>query len=138
MKQLILLISILTASQAFSHGEDKLGPNGGYVRMPGAYHTEVVAEGKDQLKVYLLDINWKNPSTKNSSVEVTLTKKTKAPIACKAKDDFFICALPAGTDLQKKGRLIVSSQREGQKGNQATYDLPLKLEKPDDEHNGHH
>lgn len=126
------------ATQAFAHGEDKLGPHGGYVRMPGAFHTEVVPEGKDQIKVYLLDINWKNPSTKNSSVEITLQKKPKAPIQCQAQNDFFICALPAGTNLQKKGKLFVTSQREEQKGNQATYDLPLKLEKPENEHNGHH
>ncbi|QDK44667.1 hypothetical protein DOM22_05570 [Bdellovibrio sp. ZAP7] len=137
MKKIILTISILIASKAFSHGEDKPGPNGGFIRMPGAYHTEVVADG-NQLKVYLLDINWKNPSTKNSSVEIVLPAVSKSPLKCQSQVTYFSCSLPTNIDLKKKGQLLVNSQREGQKGNQASYELPLKLEKIDDGHGGHH
>lgn len=138
MKHLIFMFSILAAANVFAHGEDKLGPNGGFIRMPGAYHTEVVVDGKDQLKVFLLDINWKNPTTKNSSVELSFSGKSKSSTQCNAKDDYFSCPLPSGIDLKKKGQLTVTSQREGQKGNQASYALPLKLEKIDDGHGDHH
>ena len=56
MKYLILFASIWTATNAFAHGEDKAGPHGGFIRMPGAYHTEVVPVSKNQAKVYLLDM----------------------------------------------------------------------------------
>jgi len=138
MKQVIFTILLLAASNAYSHGEDKFGPNGGYIRMPGAFHTEVVVDGKDHLKVYLLNINWKNPTTANSSVEISFTGKSKDPIKCVAKVDHFSCPIPTSVDLKKKGQLIVNSQRAGQKGNQASYTLPLKLGRIDDGHGDHH
>lgn len=138
MKRLIFALIALSASTALSHGEDKLGPNGGYVRMPGAYHTEVVANGKNELKVFLLDMSWQNPSTKDSSVEIDFAAKAKNPIQCKSKENYFSCELPADINLQKKGKLVVKSQREGQKGNLATYPLPLTLVKASEDHSGHH
>ena len=55
-----LIFSTLTVLSVnlFAHGEDKPGPHGGYIRMPGSFHTEVVKE-KAGYRVYLLDINWK-------------------------------------------------------------------------------
>lgn len=137
MKQLVLIVLILTTPNAFSHGEDKSGPHGGFIRMPGTYHTEIVPDDKSHLKVYLLDIHWKNPATKNSSVEILLTGKSKTPSQCSAKENYFSCTLPTGFDLTKKGQLLINSQREGQKGNQASYELPLKLEKIDAGHGDH-
>ncbi len=46
-------------------------PNGGFIKMPGAFHTEVVPVGQNKLKVFLLDMNWKNPSILNSNLSVT-------------------------------------------------------------------
>jgi hypothetical protein len=69
MKTICMLFAAILFQHtlASAHGEDKAGPNGGFIRMPGAFHTELVPSGKDKLKVYLLDIQWKNPSLKNSS-----------------------------------------------------------------------
>ncbi len=62
---------MLIVHTAYGHGENKLGPNGGFIKMPGAFHTEVVPVGQNKLKVFLLDMNWKNPSILNSNLSVT-------------------------------------------------------------------
>ena len=123
------MIGLLILAQfAFAHGEDKAGPNGGFIRMPGAFHTEIVQSGKDKAKVYLLDMNWQNPSVKDSKVEVKLGTKAVF-IKCQAQEEsYFLCSFPKGTDLSKKEKLQIKAQREGQMGNEVTYELPLKLE----------
>lgn len=127
-KNICSVIGLLILAQyAFAHGEDKAGPNGGFIRMPGAFHTEIVQIEKDKAKVYLLDMNWQSPSVKDAKVEVRLG--TKATLKCQAQaEPYFLCLFPKGTDLSKKGKLQVKAQREGQKGNEVTYELPLKLE----------
>ena len=129
-KTTILLLS--TTVLLFS-GVEKSRPNSEFVRMPGAYHTEVVPDG-NKVKVYLLDIDWKNPSVKDASVKIYLDKKRGK---CKASEDHFICDLPKETTL-KSGKLLLKTKREGQTGNNVTYELPLKLEKAKDEHSRHH
>ncbi|MFN7904376.1 MAG: hypothetical protein ACK5P5_04275 [Pseudobdellovibrionaceae bacterium] len=142
----ILMILVATMSigpDAFSHGEDKPGPNGGFIKMPGAFHTEVVLESKNSLKVFLLDMQWKNPSVVNSSVEVlAITKDQKSTIQanCTQKATFHLCKFSKDTDLKKKGSLTVKAKREGAVGNSVDYDLPLRLPMPanTDQHEGHH
>ncbi len=137
MKNLVLILcGFFASSITFGHGEDKFGPNKGYIRMPGAFHTELVSEGKDKLKVYLLDIQWKNPSVTKSNVQITLNGKEKAQ--CEIKKNFYLCQFPKTVDLTKKGELKVLAEREEQKGMEVTYPLPLKLEVIDDGHGGHH
>jgi hypothetical protein len=141
----ILIFTIFASINAYSHGEDKYGPYNGYIRMPGAYHTEVVPEGPDKFKVYLLDMKWKNPTLKQSLVKAMLIEeKNKVAVHCEAKDNHYLCVLPKGRNLNQ-GVLELESQRENQKGNVAIYKLPLKLEKsaePEkskhDDHSGHH
>lgn len=138
MKAIILILSLCASLQALAHGEDRFGPHGGYVRMPGAYHTEVILDGKNKLKVYLLDINWKNPVTKNSSVEAVHSTQPKEVVKCQMQVTYFECVFPENTELTKKGQIVLRTQRDGQKGNEATYDLPLKLVKSDDGGHGNH
>lgn len=121
LKHLISAVMIFGASFVFAHGEDKPGPHGGVIRMPGAYHTEVVVLGKNRLRIYLLDINWKNPSVKNSSVGVTFGGE-KAQ--CEKKKDSFVCEFGSGVDLTTKGKLVVESMREKQRGNVVEYGTP--------------
>lgn len=132
LKHIWSVVGLLVFAQyAFGHGEDKAGPNGGFIQMPGAFHTEIVQIEKDIAKVYLLDMNFQNPSIKASVVEVKLGSKTS--LKCQVQTEpYFLCQFPKGTDLSKKGRLLVKAQREGQKGNDVTYELPLKLK------TGHH
>lgn len=143
MKTLIstILIILVSGQIAYSHGEDKLGPNNGYIKMPGGFHTEVVPNKDGTFKVFLIDINFKNPTVKESNVAAWIeNKKNKVEVKCEPMRDHFHC-FPKGVDL-KKGSLIVLAQRSLAKGNEAVYKLPLALTKsnsPDttEDHSGH-
>jgi len=106
------------ASVGLSHGENKPGPHGGFIKMPGAFHTEVVPVSKTQVQVFLLDMDWKNPITDKSSV-------TANGMICKPKDTTFICDLGKKANIEKKGKLEIKATRLEQKGNSAIYELPL-------------
>ena len=126
----ILVFTLTISSHGNAHGEDKAGPHGGFIKMPGSFHTEVVPVTNNQIKVYLLDIEWKNPSTENSSVTVNSTP-------CKPEHDVFICDLGKKFDLKKKGTLNIEATRQEQKGNTASYELPLALSKTKMDHKHH-
>jgi tRNA splicing endonuclease len=131
LSKVVFLFSLLgNLNFALAHGEDKPGPNGGYVRMPGAYHTEVIQDGKNKLKVYILDLQFKNPSTDQSKLEISHSSKVKA--TCEPKENYFQCSFAESVDLSKKGKLTVTSQRKDQVGMVVSYPLPLKFEKPQD------
>lgn len=149
MKILALTLSLAFVSiQAHAHGEDKPGPHGGFIRMPGAYHTEVVPKD-NTVEVYLLDMDWKNPVVKDSSVEAEIRdpkakKKTSAKAQCLPDKSFFLCTFAPGTNTKGPGReLVLTTTRAKQKGNKAVYELPFKLAAPthnaapDDPHAGH-
>lgn len=121
-----LTVILLTPQISLAHGEDKPGPNGGFIRMPGAFHTEVIQASPQSLKIYLLDINWENPTVKSSSLKVT-HKEAKITAVCKAESNYHVCQFPRSVDLTKKGELTVQAEREKQKGMAVTYELPLKL-----------
>lgn len=131
----VFLLLTINTSVVLAHGEDKLGPNGGFVRMPGAFHTEIVPVGANELKVFLLDMEWKNPSVLNSSVELTYSE-TKSK--CEVKEKYYLCEFPKSVDLTKKGKIKLTAQREKMKGNSVVYELPLSLKNETDPHSGHH
>jgi len=121
----------------WAHGEDKPGPHGGFIRMPGGFHTEVKL-AEEKLQIYLLDIHWKDPVTEKSKVEVEYKTSTGATkLACRAEQTFFSCELPKGFN-KDSGKLLVMAERKGMKGAKAEYDLPLKLLNQKDEHSSHH
>lgn len=121
----IALITVLLQSNiSYSHGEEKPGPHGGHIRMPGAFHTEIVQE-KNTFKIYLLDINWKNPTVDNSSVAVTLMSPKERVLKCTKDKEAFICQAPK----DPKGELHVKASRNNQAGEKVIYKLPLKFEK---------
>lgn len=86
---------------ALAHQMNKLGPNGGFITMPGAYHMELV-ETDDALKVYLLDMNFKNSVTANSSVSVIYSGPKQFEVKCREQDNHFICAKPKGDSFNIK------------------------------------
>lgn len=98
--------------------------------MPGAYHTEVLVEGKTDVRVYLLDMNFQNPITKDSSVKIRHEGHHATTANCEPRRDSFTCVFPAGTDL-RSGKLVLNSTRARAVGNEAVYELPLKLKKSD-------
>ncbi len=123
----ILVFSVLLAIQpVVAHGEHKPGPNGGVIRMPGAFHTEVLPYKNLGFKVYLLDINFENPTSKNSNVGATIVNAGKeVRLQCSGHPDHFYCELPKGASLAE-GELHLSPVWKGQKGAEVKYNLPLK------------
>lgn len=128
MKFLFRIVVILILStKAYGHGEDKPGPHGGFIKMPGAFHTEVVFDEKDgSVHLFLLDIEFKNPTVSNSSAAVTHEQKN-------GKRTEFFCEVMGGNHFHCKpkksygkdsGRLLLDVKREGAAG-KTTYELPL-------------
>ena len=123
----IYLVFTLITAFAWAHGENKPGPHEGFIRMPGAFHTELVPVGKDQVKIYLLDMDWKNPTVKNSTVTLEYLASQKVQGACEPKENqYFLCSFPSTISIDKHGKFIVNSSRDGQKGMAVDYELPLK------------
>lgn len=139
MKAILTFIFSLWSfsSVAWAHGEDKPGPHGGFIRMPGGFHTELKLSDKN-LEVYLLDINWKDPVVEQSSVNVEYSTAGKtSSLTCSPGEKFFSCTYPK--EFRKdQGKLMVLAERKGMKGAKAEYELPLKLIKLNDEHSSHH
>lgn len=141
MKYLLTSILLAISVNSFAHGEDKLGPNGGYLKMPGGFHTEVVPEKNGKFKVYLLDINFKTPMIKNSKVVASINNGSKKDLNCTTKRDHFVCDTTK-TELTK-GTLSIVAERNSVKGAEAIYELPLALIKSNTEtkgedHGSHH
>lgn len=124
---IFLILTTLAGSLALSHGEDKPGPHNGSIKMPGAFHTEAVTEENNKLKIYLLDIDWKNPSVQDSSVKVIFHSQKVFEVECEKKENAFICVFDAAANLKSKGKLEVFATREKQKGNKVEYSTPLKV-----------
>ncbi|RHX95515.1 hypothetical protein DLM76_00525 [Leptospira yasudae] len=121
--KLALSITLIFASYSlFAHGEHEAGPNGGTIRMPGGFHTELVLL-KEGLKVYLLDIEFKNPSTKNGKLQAKIIQgKSEQKLECQTRSDHFFC--PA-SNVPSSGKIILKATREKMEGIDAVYDLPL-------------
>lgn len=125
-KSLIALGFIFSTHKLFAHGMDEPGPHQGQVQMPGTYHTEILIENKQDVKVYLLDIDFKNPVTEKSEVlAVFESGRTKVDMPCMAENDYFICRTRQTLNF-KRGTIRIKSHREEAKGADAIYDLPLK------------
>lgn len=99
---------IVLPETLFGHGEDQAGPHGGKIRMPNAFHTElVVSKNRDKALFYLLDVNFKTVSIKKSRFESTLllpnsnpssaankTEESEIALSCIKLKDHFECKLP--------------------------------------------
>lgn len=125
-KYLLLSFCFLNVSVAYAHGEDRPGPHSGFIRMPGAFHIEVVPDGQG-LNVYLLDLEWSHPLTEGSTMKAEIRQGEQVSLlACVASEEAFKCPLPSGTSLDK-GELTIQATRRGAFGMPAHYLLPLKL-----------
>lgn len=120
-----LLISSLFGLTALAHGEDKPGPHGGHIRMPANFHTEVVPDKDGSFHIYLLDMQFKEPIVKKSSVKAfVLNGKKKSSLKCKVMADHFHCV---GAAPGSSGNLVIKAKRNGTKASMdAKYELPIK------------
>ncbi|RHX79458.1 hypothetical protein DLM76_01860 [Leptospira yasudae] len=121
--KLALSIFLIFASYGLlAHGEHEAGPNGGTIRMPGGFHTELVLL-KEGLKVYLLDIEFKNPSTKNGKLQAKIVEgKSEQKLECQAHPDHFFCPV---SKIPASGKIVLKATREKMEGIDAVYDLPI-------------
>lgn len=124
----LALFSFIFSTASLAHGEDALGPHKGYVKMPGAYHVEVVP-GENKIDIILLDINFKNPTVLNSYVKAQIKSRNSSySLECEALDNHFSCPVSSRL-LAKKGSLYVESERQLAEGTRLEYALPLRLGK---------
>ncbi|MCG6149909.1 hypothetical protein EHQ96_12990 [Leptospira levettii] len=135
--QITVFSAFLAIQPIAAHGEHKPGPNGGVIRMPGAFHTEVLAYQNLGFKVYLLDINFENPTSKNSNVSASIVNAGKeVSLKCTGHPDHFYCELPKGVTLTE-GELRLSPVWKGQKGAEVKYKLPLNEMKEEKKEHHH-
>ena len=119
MKMLFMIIfgTLLFSATAFSMGDDKPGPNGGYIKMPGTYHVELVDKG-NKMEVYLLDLSMKNPTVENSSVSLKFVNTNSIEINCKSEKNYFVCIKPKDKLITYK-EIIVETIRNKVKAKSA-------------------
>ncbi len=105
-----------------AHGDEHPGPNGGAIRMPGSFHTELIVL-KEGFKIYLLDVSFQNPITKESSLQAKLIDgKKEQKLECQAHPDHFFCP---SSKIPTSGKLILQASRAKLKGAEVVYELPL-------------
>lgn len=124
---LALFVTLIPMAVCHAHGMERPGPHGGFIRMPGAFHTELVPEGPRILNVYLLDDEFKRPVTHSSHVKASL-KRTEGSIdlRCVPTMDHFVCALPGGMRLSKGDKLHFKAGRRGSGEGLAVYEFPFR------------
>lgn len=127
MRLLLTLALMIGGSFASAHGEEEVGPHGGEIRMPGAFHTEVLVVGKNKLRIYLLDLHFQKPTTEDSSVEVSHVGPQRSKAECVNDKEAFVCSFGDGVDLTGRGVLEVRAVYRKQKGNKVVYSIPLKF-----------
>lgn len=127
LKLIIALLAVVSTSTiAMAHGEDKPGPHGGHIRMPANFHTEVVADKDGSFHIYLLDLQFQNPTINRSEIQANIVSgKLKSNLRCKPMGTtHFHCT---GTKSNIKGELILRAKRLGTWASmKAKYTLPLK------------
>ena len=137
---IVLAISVYlfgSVSHVLAHGEDKPGPHGGVIRMPGAFHTEIVTIGDHAIELYLLDINWKDPTVKDSTLTVThLFNEKQNELKCTVNEKHFLCR--SESFPLNLGSLSVKARRLGVEGVEVKYPLPLKIDAVEHGHKGMH
>lgn len=123
----IALLALITGCASAPHGEGTLGPHGGYIKMPGEFHVEVVPHVGSELMVYLLDLQSREPLTLASGLTGKIDQSGKVkPFTCELMADHYDCKLPPGSNLSS-GELTINAVRRERVGRPATYELPFHL-----------
>ncbi len=128
MTRFFLLLFVLTLPiHVFSRSESEAGPHGGYIKMPGAFHVELVPISKERLQFYLLDMDFKNPTIEKSSVQVRWRRNGQAKsLLCYSKKINFECVLPKELGLKKFVEIEVLSTRNETTGAFVKYPFPFR------------
>lgn len=138
MKIICGLFIMLVAQLSWAHGEDKPGPSGGHIKMPGGFHTELTLDDQQGAHIFLLDMEFKNPTVKDSDIKMKFVAgKQEVPFTCSIMGGNHFHCVPK-SKYPNKGELRVIATREKAVGQEVIYKLPLekfKIEKAD--HSGH-
>lgn len=122
----IVSLAFILPTVSMGHGDDKPGPHGGYIKMPGAYHTELVFEKEYNFYFYLLDANFQSPIVIDSSIDVVFkTSDLEIPQSCKPKEIYFLCVMPEGVTAATLNKIVVKSKRANKVGRDVVYGFPL-------------
>jgi hypothetical protein len=122
------LFGFLAFHLIISSPSDEIGPHGGFLRKPGSFYTEVIL-GAKELKVFLLDRDQKNASTKDSEIKVRYLSKTiEHELECRITGQVFRCRLPDSFSSQE-GSFFIEAKRENSLRGSAEYQLPLRRPK---------
>ncbi|AGH94468.1 hypothetical protein [Pseudobdellovibrio exovorus] len=119
---------VLTGTQSLAHGEDQEGPHGGHIQMPASFHTEVIPDKDGSFHIFLLDMNFKNPTIKDSEIQARITSgKKTTQLQCNVMGNNHFHCLAKGNKTPRTGILFLKAKREGvQAQMEAQYKLPLK------------
>ena len=142
MKTVILFLICVFSINVWAHGEEKPGPNGGHIQMPGPFHTELEIDPAQDAHIFLLDLNFQNPSVKDSSVQAVFKSgKTSIDYSCSIMGGNHFHCKPQ-KKLPAQGELVIKAIREKAVGNEVVYQVPLKpfetaSQKPAMDHSQH-
>jgi len=126
LKHLLSIFIFLAAANAGAHGEEKPGPHGGHIKMPGGFHTELEIDPAQGAHIFLLDMNFENPTVKDSSVSAIFkTPKEQIPYNCAVMGGNHFHCVPT-KKLPNKGELVIKATRSNAVGNEVSYPVPLK------------
>ena len=120
-----ILLATLLSQTALGHGMNKPGPNGGYIRMPGNYHVELVPKEK-ALVVYFLDMMFKPITIDQASVKLSLKGDKSFRTDCVKEAASFKCDLK-NESLKNYKEVTLESTRDGKATATSTYKLPLSF-----------
>lgn len=127
---LLFAVSLFSPRLGLSHGENKPGPNGGHIRMPGAFHTELKEAAPGKYEVYLLDVSLKGTPTDGWSLEAQLNRKSTLPqsLKCQRRKQSYLCEVPESWKIAQGDEITVKASRKNQPGATAVYLLPLSFD----------
>jgi hypothetical protein len=120
-----LAVTYITSMPLYAHGMNKAGPHGGYIRMPGTYHVELVPAAKE-IKVYFLDMNFAPIPLNQAHVTLTLNGKKPLKAQCLREMHFFRCDTNEQSFKNFK-ELILESSKDGEPMATSSYKIPLKF-----------
>lgn len=122
----ILTVFVTSTCIAQAHGENKPGPHGGHIKMPANFHTEVIPDKDGSFHVFLLDMQFQNPTIKDSEIKAYVKSgNNKTTLKCSVMGtNHFHCK---GSKPNLNGNLFLKAKREGTWASMdAQYELPLK------------
>ena len=134
-KRLLVALSLVVLPSAeISLAADSHGPRAGYVAKGGDYFSEIVVDGSEGYRVYIMDSQWRDIDASGGKLIGNLNgpgSKT-ASLTCGHEENAFYCRYPAAAKPNANpadgSALKLSFVSSEKKGGQAdfSYSFPLR------------